>query len=179
MGVIPDGTIAVVQMSIKPGHAGDDGLLKRSKSGECEGLDATFTVVEGPFAKKKFFSFMILSGTTDGQQQAGDITKSRLRGIIESARGIKPTDVSEAAKAKRILNSLADLDGIRFVAKIGVEPARDQYKEKNILLEAITPDKKEWRPVQQVEQPVSPDVPVATAAASGNGNAIPKPVWAQ
>src|SRR5436190_23543391 len=96
--VIPDGTVAVVQLNIRPGDAGEGGILKRSKTGEAEGLDCEFIVVEGPHAKRKFFGFMILSGTTDGHQKAADITKSRLRAILESARGIKPTDVSEAAK---------------------------------------------------------------------------------
>ena len=70
----------------------------------------------------------------------------RLRAILESARGIKPTDVSEAAKKARVAE-YADFDGIRFMAKIGVEPARGDYKAKNILGEVITPDRKEWHPI--------------------------------
>jgi hypothetical protein len=68
--VIPDGTIAVMQMNIRPGNAGEGGLLKRSKNGDAEGLDAELTVVEGECAKRKFWSFMIVSGTTNGHQQA-------------------------------------------------------------------------------------------------------------
>src|SRR5262249_40596995 len=86
--VIPENTIAIVQLTVRPGNAGEGGILKRSKTGEAEGLDCEFTVVEGPYAKRKFFGFMILSGTTDGHAQAADITRSRLRAILESARGI-------------------------------------------------------------------------------------------
>jgi hypothetical protein len=100
--VIPAGTIVVVQMVIRAGDAGEDGLLKRSGNGLAEGLDCKFIVVEGPYAKRNIFSFMVLSGTTDGHAQAAEITNSRLRGILESARGIKPTDVSEAAKKLRV-----------------------------------------------------------------------------
>jgi hypothetical protein len=48
--VIPEGTIAVVQMNIRPGNAGEGGLLKRSKAGDAEGIDAEFIVVEGDYA---------------------------------------------------------------------------------------------------------------------------------
>ena len=94
---VPAGTIAVVQMNIRAGDVGEGGILSRSKSGEAEGLDAVFTVVEGKFAKRKFFAFMVVSGTGEGRATAGQITHSKLRAILESARGIKPTDVSEAA----------------------------------------------------------------------------------
>jgi hypothetical protein len=146
--VIPDGTIVIVQMNLRSGHAGEDGLLKRSRNGQAEGLDAEFTVVEGEYAKRKLWSFMVISGTTDGHEQAADITRRRLRAILESARGIKPEDVSEAAKAARVAE-FADFDGIRFMAKLGVEPACDGYPAKNILAEVITPDRKEWRAVEQ------------------------------
>jgi hypothetical protein len=102
LDVIPNGTIAVVQLNIRPGDAGEDGMLRRSKDGGCEMLDCEFVVVEGPHAKRKFFNNAVLSGTTDGHAQAADITRSRLRAILESARGIKPQDVSEAAKKARV-----------------------------------------------------------------------------
>jgi hypothetical protein len=172
--VIPDGTVAVVQLNIRPGNAGEDGLLKRSKSGEAEGLDIEFIVAEGPYVKRKFWAFMILSGVTDGHAQAADITRSRLRAILESARGIKPADVSEAAKKARVAEYV-DFDGLRFLAKIGVEPAKGDYKAKNILTEAITPDKKEWHQVEQIDRPLFR----ATQAAAPPSNAIVKPAWAQ
>jgi hypothetical protein len=173
--VIPDGTIAVVQMNIRPGGASEDGLLRRSKSGEAEGLDVEFIVAEGPYAKRKFWAFMILSGVTDGHATAADITRSRLRAILESARGIKPADVSEAAKKARVAE-YNDFDGIRFLAKIGVEPAKGDYKAKNILAEAITPDRKEWHPIEQVERPLFHSSP---AAAPPSRTEIVKPAWAQ
>jgi hypothetical protein len=173
--VIPNGTIAVVQMNIRAGDAGEDGLLKRSGNGLAEGLDCKFIVVEGPHAKRPFFNFMVLSGTTDGHAQAADITRSRLRAILESARGIKPQDVSEAAKKARI-TEYRDFDGIRFLARIGVEPAKGEYKAKNVLASVITPDQKDWRPIEQLEQPPSHMTPAAVAPTS---KTIVKPAWAQ
>ena len=46
--LIPDGTIATVQLTIRPGGAGEGGLLKRSANGDCEMLDCEFIVVDGP-----------------------------------------------------------------------------------------------------------------------------------
>jgi hypothetical protein len=175
LDVIPKGTIAVVQLNIRPGDAGEDGMLRRSKDGGCEMLDCEFVVVEGPHAKRKFFNNAVLSGTTDGHAQAADITRSRLRAILESARGIKPTDVSEAAKKARVAE-YRDFDGIRFLAKIGVEPAKGEYKAKNILDMVITPDQKEWRPIGQIEQPPAHTTPAAVTPAS---KTIVKPPWAQ
>jgi hypothetical protein len=169
--VIPHDTIADLQLRIRPGNAGDGGLMKRSKNGEAEGLDVELTVLEGPYAKRKFWSYMITSGTTDGHATAADITMRKLRAILESARGIKPTDVSEAAKAKRVAE-YADLDGIRFVAKIGVEPASEQYKAKNTLAEVITPDRKEWHQVEQIAQAKPVRAPTQATAP------IAKPQWA-
>ena len=175
--VIPDKTVAVVQLKIRDGNAGPDGLLTRSRSGEAEMLSCELTVVEGPHTKRKFFENMVISGTTDGHAQAADISKSKLRAIIESARGIKPKDVSETAKKARVCE-LRDFDGVRFIARIGVEPAKGDYKAKNILAAVITPDQKEWHPIEQVEQPLMHATPAAEAK-SKDALAIKKPEWAK
>lgn len=168
--VIPDRTIAVVQLNIRPGNAGERGILRRSKTGEAEMLDCELIVVEGPYAKRKLWELMTVSGTTDGHAQAADISRGKLRAILESARGIKPTDVSEAAKKARIAE-YDDFDGIRFIARIGVEPAKGDYRAKNYIAEVITPDRREWHPVEQVARPTAN---VEKAAAI-----IQRPVWAQ
>jgi hypothetical protein len=169
--VIADKTIAVVQLNIRPGDAGENGLLKRSRTGTSEGLDCELVVVGGPNDKRKFWDWMTISGTTDGHATAADITHRKLRAIIESARGIKPTDVSEAAKKARVVE-YADFNGIRFLAQIGVEPAKGDYRAKNFLAQIITPERKEWQPVEQVAQPM----PAAVARPTKE---IVKPAWAQ
>jgi hypothetical protein len=178
---IPDGTVAVIQLNIRAGDAGPTGLFKRSKTGEAEGLDAEFIVFDGPYAKRKFFGFMVLSGTTDGHAQAADISRSRLRAILESARGIKPTDVSETAKKARVAE-YDDFDGMRFMGKIGVEPAKDGYKAKNVLASVITPDMKGWHPIEQLDRSQL-DARKTSKADSAEGgassNAIVKPAWAK
>jgi hypothetical protein len=169
--IVPAGTIAVVQMNIRAGECGEDGILSRSKSGEAEGLDTVFTIVDGKYTKRKFFAFQVVSGTTDGHATAGQITHSKLRAILESARGIKPTDVSEAAKKARSA-SYVDFDGIRFIARIGVEKGTNGYKDKNVLERVITPEMKEWHQVEQVDQAAAPSTP------DNDRNKIVKPNWA-
>lgn len=179
-GVIPDETIAVVHLTIRPGNAGEGGWEKRSKAGDSQALDCEFTVVEGPFAKRKFWSLFTISGTTEGHAKAAEISGSRIRAILESARGIRPDDESEQAKGARRISSYGDLDGLRFIAKIGVEKGNKEYpKDKNTLAAAITPDRKQWVKVEQVKamgfQPVgtvSPSIAASQAAPAG------KPAWA-
>ncbi len=72
--LIPDGTLVTVHMTVRPGNAGQGGWLKRSKSGESEALDCEFVVLEGPYAKRKFWTLMTMNGTTEGQQKAAEIS---------------------------------------------------------------------------------------------------------
>ena len=180
-GLITDGTIAVVHLTIRPGNSGEGGWLKRSKNGDSQALDAEFTVVEGPFVKRKFWSLFTVEGTTEGHAKAAEISASRLRGILESAKGIRPDDESEVAKNGRRVTSWGDFDGLRFVAKIGIEKAKEGsgYKDKNTLEAAVTPDRKAWVKVEQVKQAgpahvAAPSLAAATQTAIASG----KPAWA-
>ena len=181
--LIAHGTVATVSLKIRAGGAGDGGLLKRSAKGDCEMLDLEFVVVDGPHTRRKFWEYLILAGTTDGHGKAADMSRGTLRAIIESARGIKPDDVSPQARQARTVE-LKDIDGMTFVAKIGIEKGKarndgsgENYPDKNVLAAVITPDKHDWHPV---EQP-----PPFNGGGSGSGGATPpastpiaKPAWA-
>jgi hypothetical protein len=179
--LIPHGTIATVSLKIRAGGAGEGGLLKRSAKGDCEMLDLEFTVVDGPYVKRKFWEYLILAGTTDGHAESADMNRSTLRAIIESARGIKPKDVSPQARQARTAD-LKDFEGLIFIAKIGVEKGKPKndgsnWPDKNILAAVITPDRPDWHPV---EQP-----PPFNGGSGGSGGATPpastpiaKPAWA-
>ena len=108
-GLIPEGTIAPVHMTVRPGNAGEGGWLKRSKSGESMALDVEFTVVEGPFAKRKFWGLFTLEGTTDGPPEGGGYFGIAAARHPRKRPGIRPDDESEAAKAGRRMNSLGRL----------------------------------------------------------------------
>jgi hypothetical protein len=108
--VIPAGTVATLHMTVRPGNAGEGGLLRRSKDGNSEALDCEFTVVDGPYAKRKVWGLFTLVGATPNHATAAEISRSRLRAILESARGIRPDDMSEAAKQARQVPGYQDFD---------------------------------------------------------------------
>lgn len=179
--LIPDGTIASVHLTVRPGNAGEGGWLKRSKAGDSQALDCEFTVLDGPLAKRKFWTLFTVEGATDGQQKAAEISASRLRAMLESAKGIRPDAEDDAARAARRVGSWGDFDGIRFVAKIGIEAGNNGYKDKNILSEVITPDRKAWTKVEQIAKAPAGFVQAgvaAQAAVQSAAKAAGKPSWA-
>jgi hypothetical protein len=93
----------------------------------------------------------------------------------------RPT--SAAAKKARIAD-YSDFDGMRFIAKIAVEPAKGEYRAKNVLGTIITPGRKEWHPIEQPDRAAfdaqrTPGAKAADSKAATSANVIPKPVWAQ
>jgi hypothetical protein len=125
---------------------------------------------------------MILKGTTDGHATAAEISRTLLRGIVESAFNIKPDDASEAAQQKRKVD-LAGFNNLRFIARISIEKSRDpKYDDKN-KISAVTPDMKAWKAVEQLPvstQTGSPGAAPAPATAPGKpAQAITRPEWAQ
>jgi hypothetical protein len=180
-GLIPASTVATLQMKIRPGNAGEGGLLTRSKDGGCEMLDLELTVVDGPHIKRKLWERMVLNGTTRGHEEAVNISHGKLRAILESARGVKPDDMSEEARKARTAE-LTDFDGLRFIARIGVEKGKprndgtgESYSDRNVIATIITPDKKGWHTVEQSS--------LFSKGADGSGVVtapvpIAKPTWA-
>jgi hypothetical protein len=173
--VIPDGTIATVGMTVRPGGAGEGGWSRRSKDGNSEALDCEFVVLDGPFAKRKVWSLLTVAGSTLGHAEAAKISAGKLRAILESAHGIKPDDTSDAAKQARRIKSYGDLNGLNFIARIGVEPPQNGYKAKNRLDHVVTPDEKAWKPVTQ-EPAVAPSA--APAKPASTPAKINRPDWA-
>jgi hypothetical protein len=188
---IPEDTVVMVHLNIRPGSVGQGGFLRRSNAGDSEQLDCEFIVVDGPYAKRKFWTLMTVNGETDGQKKAVSITRDKIRAIIESAHGILPTDDSPEAKAKRSLKSWEELDGLRFMAKVKLEPeSKDPksgrvYKAKNTLGEVITPDKQAWTKPEQLTNRATVTAmgqQIAQTAAFQNSVAkagISKPQWAR
>jgi hypothetical protein len=177
--LIPPNTICSVQMLIKNGGVGEGGWLKRSADGGSEGLDCEFTVVDGEFAKRKIWQLLLLNGTTDGHAKAAEISRAFLRGVLESARNIKPDDNSEAAQSKRKAE-IGDFNNLRFIARIFVEKSKDpNFPDKN-RLQAITPDQKQWKVVEQLPASAQMGLPgVAAPASAKPAQAVTRPEWAQ
>lgn len=182
--LIPDGTIATVHLTVRPGNAGEGGWLKRSKAGDSMALDCEFTVVDGANAKRKFWTLFTVEGSTEGHQKAADISGARIRAILESAAGVRPDDETDAAKNARRITTWGDLNNLRFMAKIGVEKGKDGYKDKNTLAEVITPDRKQWSRVEQMPRQTSAGFQQISAAAqnvaqqAAQAKPAGKPAWA-
>ena len=158
--LIPDGTFARVAMTIRPGGLNgatpaDAGVLKASNTSDAKLLDCEFTVVEGPYARRKFWqNFTVAGGKLDekGQSKGWNIAKSAFRAMIDSALGLNPKDDSAAAKQKRVIQGLKQLDGIVFVARIMIEPASNpNYKDANKLANVVTPDEPQYAAVMRGE----------------------------
>jgi hypothetical protein len=111
-----------------------------------------------------------------GSLKAVNITRTTLRAILESCRGIRSDDKSPASMDARRVSGVGDFDGMEFVAKIGVEKGENGYKDKNRLMEAITPDK----PGYLLPGATAPAAPVARGPApvAGAPPAATKPPWA-
>jgi hypothetical protein len=174
--LIPTNTVCTLQINVRQGGVGDDGWLKSAADGNSEGLDCELVVVDGPFAKKKLFNRFTLHGKSAGHEQAGQISRATLRAILESARGIRPDDNSEAAKKAREVASWGDFDGLRFIGLIGIQPASNGYNAKNKLIEAVTPDRQQWSKVEQVQKPATPSTKPEKPRPA---NAIARPQWAE
>ena len=181
---IPDGTLATVLMRLRPGGVGEDGLLKRTANGEAEMLDCEFVLVDGEHAKRKFWDTFILEGSTDGQKEMARTNRGRLKKILESARGIKKDIPAEQARAL-YQASLKDFDGLMFPARIGLrkgEPKKDgsgNWPDKNFLAAAISPDHRDWHPVEQ-PLPLNGGGAAAASASTPPVGAAPiqPPKWA-
>ena len=148
--VIPANTICTVQLNVRAGGAGDDGWLRRSKDGSSEALDCEFTIVDGEYVKRKVWALYTVRGTTPGHAEAAEISRKSLCAMLESARGVRPDDKSEAAQKARQAAGWADFDGLRLVVRIGVRPPEGTYPAKNTILEVVTPEKQAWRRVEQL-----------------------------
>ena len=186
--LIPPNTVATLSLHIQGGGAGEDGMLKRSKDGRCEMLALEFVVVDGEFAKRKFWENWIIEGTDHAK--AIEISRSRIKSVLDSALGLNPKDVSPQARAART-KSYKELEGLIFIGKIGIEkgtPKNDgsaeNWPDKNILAVIITPDRREWHPVVQ-PPPFNGGGPTTPGSTAPSGAAPPtstppitRPRWA-
>lgn len=182
---IPDGTFAKIRMTLRPGGVDgsvpmDSGLLKASATSDAKLLDCEFTVLEGPFAKRKFWqNFTVAGGKVDdkGVSKGWNISKAAFRAMIDSALGLDPHDVSDAAKQKRVIQGLKQLDGIAFAARIMIEPASNpQYHDANKLANVVLPGDPQYAAIMRGE-PVVPEPVNAKPRKPAEATAPIAPAW--
>lgn len=181
--LIPDGTFAKVRMTIRPGGVdgptpGDKGLLRAAANSDARMIDCEFVITAGPLARKRFWqNFTVAGGKLDqaGQSIAWKISKSIFRAAIESATGLDPKDMSDAAKQKRTINSLSQLNGIEFAARIMIEPGSEGYRDQNRLANVVVRGDAQYEAVMRGEY-VEPD-PVNAQPRKPKAQASGAPSW--
>jgi hypothetical protein len=168
--VIPDGTIAPVRLTVR----GE----KTTKANDARMLDCEFIITAGPYAKRKVWvNMMITSNGSDGHDKAVSITMSRVRAMLESAYGIGEDDKSPDAMQGRTINDWVDLDGLEFLAKLGIEKSKDpKYPNDKNTVTAVGVKHAEYAHFKPAK-PKAGKAPVSTAGAvpASNGS---RPSWA-
>ena len=176
--LIPNNTLAKVRMSIKPGGYDDQnqgwvgGYATRNEATGSIYLSCEFVILEGEYAKRKVWG--ILGLHSNKGPEWGNMGRSFIKAILNSARGFSESDNSPAAQSARKINGIGDLDGIEFVAKITTK--KDQNEElRNEIRFAITPDNKDYKAIMG-----SIAVPMAKASVNqAPAPAANRPAWAR
>jgi len=191
--LIAANTLAKVRLTIRPGGAGPEGWLTQSKTSPALYLNTEAVILEGPFARRRIYTRIGFRGKAaggPGDDTYGNRGRALIRGILESARGVRAKDESETARTARMIRSLEDLGGLEFVAKIGIDRDKDRPEEpgRNVIKAAIGPDHAEYAGLMgHVPQPPQQAVPPAAAQRapdSGSGQAATPssgaaPFWAR
>ena len=190
---IPEDSIVPFKMTIRQPKAGKEGsthnLFCKAKSGN-EYIDVEFESLSAHgFAGRKVWQNFTLVGS----DQAAKISMRTLRAIVESARGIAPSDASPSASAGRQLSDWADFNGMTFLAKVKCvvdQSHKDgNYYVNNEFKKIITPDDSEYsagecitdKPLPTVpapgEKPAAPAVAAPVAAWGAPAVAAPVAAW--
>jgi hypothetical protein len=179
--LIPDNSIAIVQMNVIDGGAGQHGELTRASTG-TEMLAVKFTVVNGEYAQKVFHNNFVVDPT---KELATYYSHCKLKCILDSAFDIDPKDkTSTEARTKRD-REYKDFDGLRFVAIVGIEGEKTEngktYPPKNVLAGVITNDHPDWGKYGPVAQTQSASTGPSSTASGPVVPPIPieKPKWAE
>jgi hypothetical protein len=145
--LIPKGSIVAVRMTIKPGGYDDasqgwtGGFATRSANTGAVYLNCEFVVTCGQFAKRKLWSLIGLYSPKGAEWT--NMGRTLIKAILNSSRGIHPSDESPAAQNARRIAGFADLEGIEFIAKVDWERDREG-NDKCVIKSAITPDHKAY-----------------------------------
>ena len=200
--LIPKGTIAKVRLTIRPGGFDDPsqgwtgGYAKRGSTGAVY-LDVEYTVLEGPYARRKVWSMIGLYSPKGPDW--GNMGRGFVRGVLNSARGLSDKDNTPDAQNARRISGLGDIDGLEFVARIDV--GKDSNgDDRNDIRQPVTRDHRDYAaamggvampmpygaapaagyapaPAYAAPQPAAPSyAPQPTAATPSSGV---RPTWAK
>jgi len=184
--LIPKGTVAPVRMTIKPGGHDDasqgwtGGYATQSFETGSIFLACEFVILDGEYARRKMWSNVGLHSSKGPAW--GNMGRTFIRAVLNSARNIQPQDNSPQASAARRIQGFNELDGIEFVARIDVE--KDGRGElRNVVKIAVEPDQADYprasapaaqRPAATYQAPPASSAPAQAGRAPVSG----KPSWA-
>jgi len=189
--LIPDGTFVKASLHIRPGGASlanqdplDTGLFKASDKSDAIMLDCEFTVLQGQYAHRKWWELMTIAGGSldeKGVSKGWNMTKSRIRAMLESALALDPKDMSDQTKIRRQIPNFKFIDGMPFYCKLTVEPGGDKpgggkYSDKNVIDRIIIPGDAEYAALV-AGQEVAP-MPRGGVGVVGGGGGKPAPTAA-
>jgi len=145
--LIPNGTIAVLNMRIRPGGYSDknlcleEGLGTQAKSGSIY-LRSLVTVINGPQKNKKFsLPIEISSQKNDYWQYKG---RELIREMLNSSQGLSSSDNSRKAVFGRMIHSYSVLNGLCFLGAIGIRKNQNGREENNIV-RVLSVDDEEYK----------------------------------
>lgn len=179
--LIPANTLVRLHLTIRPGGAGPEGWLTQSKSSSALYLNTEGVIEEGPHARRRIYTrigFRGRNADTGAEDTYANRGRALLRGILESAHGVRSDDTSDQARAKRTIRSFGDMSGLTFIAKIGIERDKNDPSDqgRNVVVAAIGPQHPEYAALMGTTPGAYTPAHSAPAMASTNGGA---PFWAQ
>jgi hypothetical protein len=138
--LIPHKTIAKVRLLLKKGNhvtkEWPDGWGTLSKSGTSVYLACEFVILGGEYENRKVWSNIGLH--SDNSEKYGQIGRSMIKAILNSASSLYSKDKSPEAEKQRQIKSFADLDNLICVAEITINDKGES--PRNEIKTIITPD---------------------------------------
>ena len=184
--LIPAGTLARVCLRLKPGGFDDPnqgwtgGWATRSAQTDAVYLACEAVILEGPYAKRKLWWNIGLHSPKGPTWM--EMGRTFMRALLNSARHIHPGDTSPQAQQARRIQGFGELDGLEFVARIGIEQD-GRGEQKNTVKAVVEPDHPDYAALMGLTPGVG-QAPAPAAAAAQPASATPlapggKPAWAQ
>ena len=138
--LIPHKTIAKVRLLLKKGNhvtkEWPDGWATKSKSGTCVYLACEFVILSGEYENRKVWSNIGLH--SDNSEKYGEIGRSMIKAILNSANSLHSKDKSPEAEKQRQIKSFTDLDNLICVAEVTINDKGDS--PRNEIKTILTPD---------------------------------------
>ena len=118
-------------------------FFKKSQTTAAKWLPLELYVIGGEYDQQKFWHNLFVDGDArneDGVSKSREIGLRTLRKIVDSIYGLKASDQSEDAMAKRNIPNIDILVDKEFCFLVGIEKGTNGYADKNRMILPLTPD---------------------------------------